>query len=67
MSKYRVYGDKVINYYIDVDAADSSEAFDKANESDSSQWFEVEGDQTIEAFHAELIKDKVSVDGGSTD
>ena len=58
MTEYRVFGDKLINYYIDVEAADESEAFDKANEADATAWFQIEDDSVIESFSAE-IKDEM--------
>lgn len=52
MINYRVYGDKLINYYIDVEAADEPEAFAKAEEAQAHEWQEVEGDNVIESFSA---------------
>jgi hypothetical protein len=59
MTEFRVFGDKLINYYIDVEASDESEAFQKADESDSSQWQEIEDDNTIESYSAEIKNERL--------
>ena len=59
INEYRVFGDRLINYYIDVEATDESEAFQKADESDSSQWQEVEGDSIIESYSAEIKHERL--------
>ena len=54
MSKYRVYGDKLHKYYIDVEAESREQAWDLAKES-NSVWFELEEDSIIDPFSVEEI------------
>lgn len=53
MQTYKVYGDKVHQYYTVVDAVDSDEAYDLAT-ADDVNWFEVESDDTIQPHTVEL-------------
>lgn len=57
MTKYRVTGDKLIKYYIDVEADDSDEAWDIASAAGTHEWFEMESDDTIEVFNVESISE----------
>jgi hypothetical protein len=50
MSKYKVYGDKLIEFYTVV-TADSAEAAWEAASSDNIDWFQIENDRTIEPYH----------------
>ena len=50
MSTYRVYGRKYQDYYLDINAADAYHAIEVANESDSSKWYPIVSDETIEAY-----------------
>jgi Fic family protein len=49
MPRYRVFGTRYQNYYTHVSAADEYSAAEAANTSPSSEWFEVESDDVIEA------------------
>ena len=57
MTKYRVTGDKLIKYYIDVEADDSDEAWDIASAAGTHEWFEIESDNTIEVFDVQVISE----------
>jgi hypothetical protein len=46
--KFKVIGQKAQVFYVDVEAGDPREAYDIANESDSTEWLEVETDNVIE-------------------
>ena len=48
MSKYRVFGDKVVEYYIDVEAENAEEAWDIASNAPTHSWFKIERDNLIE-------------------
>ena len=70
MTKYKVYGDKLIEYYTVV-TADSAEAAWEAASSDSIDWFQIENDRTIEPYDVQeeldldLIEDELpSMDSG---
>jgi hypothetical protein len=49
MPRYRVFGNKYQNYYTHVSAADEYTAAEAANSLPSSEWFETETDDVIEA------------------
>ena len=46
--KFKVIGQRAQVFYVDVEASDSKQAYDIANESDSVKWIEVETDNIIE-------------------
>lgn len=48
--QYRVFGRKYQDYYTKVDAANAYEAMDLANKQDTTKWFQLEDDDTIEAI-----------------
>lgn len=48
MNKYRVFGDKVIEYYIDVESTSAEEAWDIASNAATDKWFQIATDSTIE-------------------
>ena len=48
MSKYRVFGDKLIEYYIDVEAANAEEAWDIASNAATHEWIKIETDSVID-------------------
>ena len=58
MTKYKVYGDKLIEYYTVV-TADSAEAAWEAASNDSTDWFQIENDRTIEPYH---IQEELDLD-----
>jgi hypothetical protein len=49
MPRYRVFGTKYQTYYTHVSAADEYAAAEAANSAPSSEWFDVESDDSIEA------------------
>ena len=55
MTKYKVTGDKVVPYYIDVEADSPDEAWDIASAAGSHEWFQLESDDNIEVYGVELI------------
>jgi hypothetical protein len=46
--KFRVMGQRAQVFYTDVQASDSRQAYDIANESDSTKWIELETQNVIE-------------------
>ena len=48
MSKYRVFGDKVDEYYINVEAENAEEAWDIASNAATHEWIQIESDSVIE-------------------
>ena len=56
MAKYRVFGKKMLDYYVVVSAKDPVEAARKANNLDSEKWSQVENDDVIEAV--DVIEDE---------
>lgn len=48
MPTYRVLGEKPVMYWVELEAKDSYEAYDKAEQLDSVEWNEIETDNIIE-------------------
>lgn len=48
MSKYKVFGDKVVDYYINVEAISAEEAWDIASNAATTDWIQMETDNTIQ-------------------
>lgn len=57
MQTYRVYGDKLIHYYVDVEADNSDDAYDIAEGLETHKWFQLEQDNVIEPHTVELQDD----------
>ena len=58
MTLYRVFGTKYQNYYTLIEAADSFEAVDKANELPETAWSSIPTDDVIEATDVYLNEDE---------
>lgn len=61
MPTYRVYGNKELNYYMDVSASDPIEAYDIANQRQTNDWFEVEDDYVIEVMDVVEMNEELGV------
>ncbi len=48
MNKYKVFGDKVVDYYINVEASSAEEAWDIAANAATTDWIQMETDNTIQ-------------------
>lgn len=48
MNKYKVFGDKVVDYYINVEATSAEEAWDIASNAATIDWIQMETDNTIQ-------------------
>jgi hypothetical protein len=57
MPTYRVLGEKPMMYWTEVEAKDSYEAYDKAEQLDSVEWNEIETDNIIEPVDVYLNDD----------
>jgi hypothetical protein len=51
MKKYKVYGDKLIEFYTVVTADSQEQAWEFAANNNSIDWFQIENDRTIEPYH----------------
>jgi hypothetical protein len=54
MTKYKVYGDKLTEYYTVVTADSEANAYEFAANNDHIDWFEIETDNTIVPYNVEL-------------
>jgi len=57
MHKYRVTGDKITQYYMEVEADTPDDAWDIASAAGTHEWFEIESDNTIEVFDVQVISE----------
>lgn len=60
MQTYRVYGDKLVSYYVDVQAISEDEAYEIANGLDTHKWFQSEQDDVIQPHTVELQENLVN-------
>jgi len=67
MTKYRVFGDKLISYYTIVTADNENAAWEFATNNDNLDWFEIPTDSTIEVhFVATEQEDTLDLEDGYT-
>ncbi len=60
--KYKVFGDKLVDYYIDVEANSADEAWDIASAAGTHEWFQIEKDNVIDVhFVEELHEDTLDL------
>lgn len=57
MPKFRVFGRKYEDYWIEVEAKDEFHAAEVANKKDSNKWNRLSNDDTIEAVDVYLNED----------
>jgi hypothetical protein len=57
MTKYKVIGDKLFDFYVNVDASSEEEALDAARDLETHLWQPIDNDRTIQPYDVELIKD----------
>ena len=48
MNKYKVYGDKLEEYYIELEANSAEEAWDIASNAATHEWIKIETDSVID-------------------
>jgi hypothetical protein len=61
MNKYKVYGDKLIEYYTVVTADTPQNAWEFAANNDNLDWFQIENDRPIEPYDVELEEDETNL------
>jgi len=61
MTKYRVFGDKLMTYYTVVTADSPDKAWDYAANNDNIDWFQVEDDASIEPYDVQLEEDETNL------
>ena len=60
--KYKVFGDMLFTFYIDVEANSEDEAYDIASAAETHQWTQIVEDKTIEVhFVEELVDPKIDL------
>lgn len=55
--KYKVFGDKLMEYYIDVEANSADEAWDNASAAGTHEWSQIERDNVIEVHFVEQLEE----------
>ena len=65
MTKFKVYGDKLFEYYIEVEAENAEEAWDIASNAETHKWIQIETDSIIEVSfvdnETDLLQDEYPV------
>ena len=62
MTQYKVFGDKVVDYYINVEAISAEEAWDIASNAATTDWIQMETDNTIQVhFVDNELKDETNL------
>ena len=61
MTKYKVYGDKLMTYYTVVTADSQEQAWEFAANNDNLDWFQVEDDASIEPYDVQLEEDETNL------
>ena len=55
---YRVYGDMLHRYYVDINAESPESAWEGATLVPTNEWFEVTTDEVIEPYRVEDLETK---------
>lgn len=55
MTKFKIFGDIVDKYYLEVEAESLQEAYEKADATDRTEWIQLEIDNSIEPYDYELV------------
>jgi hypothetical protein len=64
MNKYRVFGDMIFEFYIDVEANSDSEAWDIASAAETHKWTQILKDKTIEPHFVEELQVTLDLEDG---
>ena len=64
MTKYKVFGDMLFEFFIDVEANSENEAWDIASAAEVPQWTQIVKDNQIEVHFVEQLKDKLDLEDG---
>lgn len=55
MTKYKIFGDLVDKYYLEVEAESLADAYEIADAADRTEWIQLELDNSIEPYDFELV------------
>jgi hypothetical protein len=55
MTKFKIFGDLVYKYSLEVEAESLAEAYEKADAADRTEWIQLELDNSIEPYDFELV------------
>jgi hypothetical protein len=61
MNRYKVFGDMVFSFYIDVEANSEEEAWDIASAAETHKWTQIVEDKTIEVHFVETIPNETNL------
>jgi hypothetical protein len=61
MNKYKVFGDMVFTFYIDVEANSDDEAWDIASAAETHKWTQIVEDKTIEVHFVEQLENETDL------
>jgi hypothetical protein len=64
MTKYKVFGDMLFEFFIDVEANSKNEAWDIASAAEVPQWTQIVKDNQIEVHFVEELKDELDLEDG---
>lgn len=64
MAQYKVFGDMLFTFFIDVEADSPDEAWDIAEKAGTHEWTQVLKDQTIEVHFVEEMLDELDLEDG---
>jgi len=55
MTKYKVFGDMLFTFFMDVEAESPDEAWDIANKAETHEWTQILEDKTVEVHFIEEV------------
>lgn len=64
MTKYKVFGDMLFEFFIDVEANSEDEAWDIASAAETHKWTQILKDNTIDVHFVEQLKDTLDLEDG---
>jgi hypothetical protein len=64
MTKYKVFGDMLFEFFIDVEANSENEAWDIASAAEVPQWTQIVKDNQIEVHFVEELKNELDLEDG---
>ena len=64
MTKYKVFGDMLFEFFIDVEANSEDEAWDIAASSEIPQWTQIVKDNKIDVHFVEELEEELDLEDG---
>jgi hypothetical protein len=64
MTKYKVFGDMLFEFFIDVEANSEDEAWDIASAAETHKWTQIVKDNTIDVHFVEQLQDTLDLEDG---